>query len=211
MQGAGSDRTGIVRGHDAGKPPIPDAFAKPPHAKYARILDVLVAMMPACMAELHALHASASSRSSLPHAPPPAAASDEEPFPGQVGAQQAEAVPSLLADVDAVDKCALPVSPVGVPAELCRYALTDRSWAYHLPRCLWPQNTHAQFSSFSSADRRSCVATCLLVHELVFDHVIAICFWPEDIQQAVLWQARLCEHAAASESPLLRWPHCHHA
>lgn len=97
MQGSGSDRTGIIRGQDAGKPPLPDAFSKAPHVKYARILDVLVAMMPACMEHLHASYDGPASRRS-------ALARSSAGCAPEAG-QEAEAVPSILSDVDAVDKC----------------------------------------------------------------------------------------------------------
>lgn len=105
MQGAGSDRTGIIRGQDAGKPPLPDAFSKAPHVKYARILDVLATMMPACMEHLHTSpDGSATGRSPLPS--PVDKAPEAAPSAAGQAAQEAEALPSILSDVDAVDTCA---------------------------------------------------------------------------------------------------------
>ena len=100
LQGAGSDRTGIIRGQDAGKPPLPDAFSKPPHAKYARILDVLVSMMPACMAELRVIQDLHASGRSMPKPSVPAAAD-----PGaEAQEQQCESIPGILNDIDSVDR-----------------------------------------------------------------------------------------------------------
>lgn len=101
MQGAGSDRTGIIRGQDAGKPPLPDAFAKAPASKYARILNVVVSMMPACLSALHAPDDGCAPAQVLP----PAAGSNGAPSAALLTNGHAEQMPSLFADVDAVDRC----------------------------------------------------------------------------------------------------------
>jgi hypothetical protein len=49
VQSVGAERTGVLKGHDAGKPALPTDLTKPPSEKLIRALALLASDLPALM------------------------------------------------------------------------------------------------------------------------------------------------------------------